>query len=223
MKSVTENLLRPIQARQIQEDVDNMEATLASGAKLEQRGKLVMDLRREKERLEKYCAQPLTGEEKDENQLRIKELADKIGNNMPSMETMRKNPAGAVHQNILWNRENKENVLEWKNRKLQQEPDSEDPDLANVEILRPSRPVTYDSTAQIPGHHVMSAQAKENFETALPNSPTSDTALKQVKNRIKRTPEHLRKLREGRMRKLAEKKQQALDKQVASSKASEGE
>jgi len=224
MKSVTENLLRPQQANNIKEDITRIRQTLSSGHKLEDRGQLARDMKRSEEQLNRYCPEQLTGAEKDDNALRIKDLEREIVANMPSTEMMRKNPAGAVHKNTLWNRFQKGNVLEWKNRKLQQEPDSEDPDLANVEILRPSRPVTLDTTAQIPGHHAMSAQAKENFGPIFPESPTSNTALKQVKDGRRRTQtkEHLEKMRQGRIRAVKER-EQALDHQVVASKASEGD
>lgn len=197
MKAVTTNLLRPEQARILEEDVRRMHNTMKSGGDaIENRARLIRRIKDTEAQMNEFCPEPLPAHEKDENALRIQDLEREITANMPTQQQMRKNPAQTVHQNILWNRYQKRNVLEWKNRKLQQEPDSEDPDLANVEILRPYRPFEYDTTAQIPGYHVMSPQGKENFETIFPGSPTGDTALKQVERQLQEARDEIDALRE---------------------------
>ena len=181
MKPVTTNLLRFNQAENIREQLQTIDTTLNSGAKLEERGLLIRENARLKKQLKDFCPEPLNDAEKDANAIKIKELEAEFVPSMPTQEEMRRNPAHVVHNNIQWNKHYKKAVLEWKNRMLQQNHDSEDPDLCNIEGLRPSRPFGLNTTSQIPGHHAMSPLAKENFEVALPNSPTVETALDQVK------------------------------------------
>jgi len=180
-KKVVNNLLRFNQAESVREQMKTIETTLNSGAKLEERGLLIRETGRLKKQLQDFCPEPLNDIEKDANAIKIKELEAEFVPSMPTQEEMRRNPAHVVHNNIQWNKAYKERVLEWKNRMLQQNPESEDPDLCNIEGLRPSRPFGLNTTSQIPGHHAFSEPSKENFQEALPNSPTITTALEQVK------------------------------------------
>ena len=178
------NLLRFNQANSIREEVRALEATLSSGIKLEDRGLMQRQVGSLKKQLHDSCPEPLTPLERDANAIAIKDLETKFLPGMPTVEEMRRNPAHVVHNNLQWSKAYKEDVLEWKNRMLQQNPESDDADLCNIEGLRPSRPMTagYDTTAQIPGYHAVASTevAKANLQEALPNSPTASTALGQV-------------------------------------------
>ena len=52
---------------------------------------------------------------------------------------------------MTWEKKNKEDILAWRNGKLMLEPDSEDRDLCNVEMLRPQTSVMGMHSATIPG------------------------------------------------------------------------
>ena len=121
-----------------------------------------------------------TAKEKDEAAARAMELREQWSTNMPSREEMRRN-RDALHatsaMNVLrWEKENKSKILEWKKIVARLEPDSDDPDLCNIERYRPSRPFVYDSTAQIAGHHAMSQKAKDNWPEEM-SEPKAKTAV----------------------------------------------
>lgn len=126
----------------------------------------------------------VSGQAKDALNARRLELEDKIRAGMVADEEMRRNPTGSVYKHIKWEKDNIFDVLEWKNIKRVLEPDSEDPELCSVELLRPSilpqSGSTFMADSQIPGHFAMTAKAKENFDKTFPDSPTIDTPLKQL-------------------------------------------
>lgn len=130
----------------------------------------------------------LPGDVKDITINRERQLAEFISSGMQAEEEMRRNPAGAVARYNAWQRRTKDAINEWKNIRILNNPESDDPDLANVEILRPrmaspGQAATFMSDAQIPGQFAMTPQAKANFEQVFPESPTIDTPLKQIERR----------------------------------------
>jgi hypothetical protein len=128
----------------------------------------------------------LSGETKDALDSRRKHLEEKITSGMPPREVMRRNPPGAVDWNRSWETANKDHVLEWKNIKRAQAPDSDARDLANIEVLRPSmmRPgeATFMADAQIPGHFAYSNVPAENWQQTF-GEAKMDTPLKQAERR----------------------------------------
>jgi phage-related minor tail protein len=94
---------------------------------------------------------------------------------------MRKNPAGAVDWHQKWEKANKQLIRMWKNIKIQQNPDSSDRDLANIERYRPTGAVGYGirTDAQIPG--VMSYS--DIPEELWPFDAPENTAAKQAARR----------------------------------------
>ena|SRR3990167_9384271 len=127
----------------------------------------------------------ITGEARDELVKHERELAEQIREGMLSVETMRRNPPGAVGEHIKWERKNKEKILAWKNIRRLNNPDDDDEDLANVEMLRPSvagsgMASTFMADAQIPGHFAQTSLAKENWPLG---EPKIDTPLAQAERR----------------------------------------
>ena len=128
--------------------------------------------------------EPLTGAEKDLLSKRSNELAEEIRGFMVPREEMRRSPTqqtNAVYQHLRreGNPENKKKILEWKNIRVQLEPDSDDPNQANADFhLRPERGIVHKSMmvdAMGPrGHLAMSSQAKDNWPLG---EATADTAL----------------------------------------------
>ena len=113
------------------------------------------------------------------------DLRRDITQGMMDRVTYRKNPPGAAGQHTRWHKANKDKILEWKNIRIQLEPDSEDRDLANIEQFRPEMapglPGSFMPQAQIPGHHAMSPQAKAHFPETMGREVNS--ALEEVKQR----------------------------------------
>ncbi|MGH9876794.1 MAG: hypothetical protein ACRD5H_04095 [Nitrososphaerales archaeon] len=148
----------------------------------EGRAQLVKRSRDLKQELAKCSPPELTGEAKDALNVRRHVLEENIRVGMPTHEQMRRNPVGAVDQHRKWERRVKNNILEWKNIRRALEPTSDDRDLANVEMLRPSGlptngASTFMADAQIPGHFAMTPQAKVNWPLG---EPKVDTPLKQA-------------------------------------------
>lgn len=100
-------------------------------------------------------------------------LQDEIVPKMLTKEVLRRNPPGAVADLIKGEMSPpyKRAVHKFRNIKRTIEPDNDDPDLTNLERYRPSQMTDGNSTfmgdAQIPGHHAMSPQAKENFPESM--------------------------------------------------------
>lgn len=138
---------------------------------------------------------PITGIEKDKLASRVKELGEKIRGFMLPREEMRRSPTqqtNAVYQHLKneGNPESKRDILEWKNGRIQLDPDSDDPNLANADYhLRPEKGTAYSGLmvdAMGPKGHMafQSPKAQANFEQALPGSPTINTPLKQAQRRV---------------------------------------
>ena len=110
------------------------------------------------------------------------ELAVNIQQGMPTAEQMRRNPTGAVGANTRWHKAHVKEVLEWKNLRVVNNPDSDDKDLANVDILRSSQMVpdgssTFMPSAQIPGLFAMTPLAKANWPLGEPTVTTATSHL----------------------------------------------
>ena len=159
---------------------------------------------------------PISGIEKDKLASRVKELGEKIRGFMLPREEMRRSPTqqtNAVYQHLKneGNPESKRDILEWKNGRIQLEPDSDDPNLANADYhLRPKKGTSYSGLmvdAMGPkGHMAMSPAAKENWPLG---EPTIDTALKQAKRAKGRMSEEARQAASERMKARHEAKRQA--------------
>lgn len=103
--------------------------------------------------LERGTPPELTPEQRDKANARRAYLEGEITRDMPSDTEMRRNARGSVGRHLAWHEAHKHQVSEWKNLKMAIEPQSEDPDLCNVETLR-SVTRTGDpnyNEAQIPG------------------------------------------------------------------------
>ena len=96
-------------------------------------------LRQAKQMLETQAPkQNLEPEEREYLSTQTKELEEKIRHGMPTQYEMRANPPGSVAKHMKWEKGNKKDIMRWKHAKVRLEHENDDPDLANVEILRPS-------------------------------------------------------------------------------------
>jgi len=138
------------------------------------------------EQLETYSAPTdIGGATKDVLHQRMKDLEDQIRTGMPSAEVMRRNPPGAVDMHMKWEKANKPKIIEWKNIKRMLEPNNDEKDYTNVEMLRssgisPETAASFMINAQIPGNFGMTALAKANWPAGMPEHGTVDTPMKQA-------------------------------------------
>ena len=151
------------------------------------------DLRDRQRDLQKQLARyaprdDLSGETKDELHKLELELADKIKEGMLSTEEMRRNRGDSVDRHMAWEKAKKPAILIWKNVRQMLHSGSDAPNISNIEILRPSMlrqdgTATFMGDAKIPGNFAMTPAAKVNFDKTFPESPTADTAMKQIERR----------------------------------------
>lgn len=137
----------------------------------------------------------LTGEQKDALYKLEKEKAEEIQEGMLPWEDMTRNPVGAVDHNLRWQRAKKAAILTWKNIRRMLNPDSEDKDLANMELLRPRRYMQGNGTSitmmdsEAPGHISYSHIPDEKWQAAglpliNPNSPIGQMEKREEEERL---------------------------------------
>ena len=176
MKDLKLNLLRHHQREERKEELKKQQ-WLLDHPKVEDKVQVRKNVDAIKSQLEHLSPEPLTGPEKDRLYNLEKRLATRIAQGMPTDETMRKNPVGAVHHHRTWEKVNKPLINAWKNIRIQLNPDSDDKDLSNVERLRPSGQMDRLRTdAQIPGHMSYTDIPEDLWPFAEP----ANTAAKQA-------------------------------------------
>lgn len=189
MQSVTRNLLRYRQRQDLTEQRAGHEKAYRDKDN-DDKGAQIRSMRNIDRMLSEQAATgELTGQEKDANWKRIKELEANIQCGMLPVEEMRRSPnqqTDAVYRHMKWETANKKDILEWKNRIIQQEPNSDDPNLANVERLRPQKGTSYSGLmvdAMGPRGHMafQSPAAQAGFDRVFPDGPTASTALDQAR------------------------------------------
>jgi len=162
-------LFRPHEAAQVAEDKRSCERAMRDTNVLDKPA-VHRALKRLGKMEEEHSVPQLTPQQKDQAKKRILELEGKMKNGMLSHEEMRRNPPGAVDQNIWWEKQNKRRVNEWKNLQLALNagiPDDQARDLVNVERLRPRVSHLNMAGAQIPATTAFSFPSdayKENFD-----------------------------------------------------------
>lgn len=132
--------LRPNQREELEGEVRSMENMLTDPmlrAKIGSPGELMRARNKAKQMLETQTPRALPPEKRDAAARREKELRGKITEGMPSYGEMRGCPPGAIGKHRRWETANKERIQEWKRLRFELDPDNTDPDLANVETLRP--------------------------------------------------------------------------------------
>lgn len=182
------SFLRPSQRQALEQDYAVAEASLTDpkvAPYIEDKARARKQAEALKKVLDEQAPKAYAKDEIDKAAARERELREQWTAGMPSKEDMRRNRdalhASSAMNHLRWEKENKAAILEWKEIRARLEPNSDDPDLCNIERYRPSRPFGYDSTAQIAGHHAMSEQAKANWpeEMAEPKAKTAVSHLKK--------------------------------------------
>ena len=163
--SATKPYLRPRQEEELKSDKDVCIRQLSNPA-IQEKGVVRQNLHRIEKALATQTPPELTGDALDRAEKRRVELEASIVDGMPSHEEMRKNPPGAVGKNIQWQKKKTADVLEWKNYMLALNRGTDDPDIANVEKIRPTLSSLNMHHAQIPGqqYSMPSPQYQENYD-----------------------------------------------------------
>lgn len=182
----TSTYLRPSQRVALQQDLQAAESALNNpeiAPYIEDKTRARQQARDLKKTLDEKSPKPYeTPQAKDAAMARERELREQWSTGMLSQEEMRRNRQGtsnSVYRHMKWEQANKKKIQEWKEIRARLEPDSDDPDLCNIEQYRPSQAFVMDTTAQIAGHHAMSSQAKANWPLGDPKAETAVAHLEK--------------------------------------------
>jgi len=190
--------------------------TQLTSPNIQDKGAVQQQLRRINHQIETQTPQPYKGEDLDKAVRREKELRQKLSESMPSHEEMRKCPPGAVGKEMEFQKRHKKDVLEWKEIRLRLNPDTDDPDIANLERYRPERSTLNMDNAVIPGkqYYFPSEPYKENYDnidwekkTETPERPKK--AKRKTKSKSKGWTPERREAQRLVMQKLHEKRREA--------------
>jgi len=146
------NLLRPNQLAQFEDTKLSLEGKLASEHTQDKRT-VKAQLNRMERQFDIQRPKEFKSSEIDKSSKECKEILKEVVAGMPSQEEMRKCPPGAVNKHRMWEKENKEKILKWKNLTLRLNVGSEDPDVANLEKYRPVRSTLNMENAMISGQN----------------------------------------------------------------------
>lgn len=188
-------MLRHHQREEYTSEIDAMTEMLPQLKTPQDRGDVQRRLGRLKQSLDTQRPPEVTGAMKDRLAERAEAIEAKVTSGMLSQEEMRKNPAGSVGKHMRWERENKRDILEWKNIQQVLEPDSDDPDLSNFERLRPAGAQDrVRLNAQISGKMSYGKIPAEKWDQAFEGKGPTNTALAQAKRVQKPLSEEQRKV-----------------------------
>lgn len=194
LKDQPENPLRPHQQEAYREEQRRLEQIVKAPPYVTgvNRGVAALKIKEVEKTISTQMPQPVSGAEKDRiAQLASEVMEDEIRPAMLTREEMRRNPAGAVGQYLK--REThpviKAAVRLWKRAQFALEPQSQDPDLANIERFR--REVgssTVLTNAQLPGHMAIPEAAKANLPESMqevpPESPLGQARARDDRHRM---------------------------------------
>jgi len=193
IKNQPQNPLRPHQQEAYRTEQRRLQAIVNAPAYVTgvNRGVAAKKAREVESAISTQMPQPISGSERDQiSKLADAVMADDIRPAMLTREEMRRNPAGAVGQFLK--REShpivKHAVRLWKRAMFALEPQSEDPDLANIERFRPELGAsTILTNAQLPGHMAIPEAAKGNLPESMqqvpPTSPLGEARARDERSR----------------------------------------
>jgi len=140
--------LRPQQIIELESERTVLERQLVN-PQIQDKPQVAKNLRNVNRMLAEQAPPETTPSERDALDKERRELEEQIQVGMPSSEEMRRNPPGAVGKHQAWEKRAKTAVLRWKNIMLRLNRGSQDPDIANVEKLRPRTSTLGMTGAQI--------------------------------------------------------------------------
>lgn len=169
-------LLRPNQIQEyeatekaLRENLDNRD--------IQDKAAVRGQLRRLQHNLEKQRPIPPVGEAKDKLAKETNELLDKILVGMPSQAEMRRCPPGAIDKHRMWEKRNKDNIRRWKNNRLRLFAGTDNVDIANLEMYRPTKNSLNMENSYISGQDY-------NLPDVVGHcSPYTDEEIKLIKQR----------------------------------------
>ena len=137
---IAKPLLRPRELQEIEHEIRTGEAQLADNSiegRISDKKTVKKRIARLRKAVEENGVKPVPEKHRDEMVKNVGILEGSIRDGMPSRDEMMRNPPGAVGKNIKWQRAKKPLVQAWKRAMAQLEYGSDDPDVCNVERLRP--------------------------------------------------------------------------------------
>lgn len=136
--------------------------------------------------LEGQAPEPsVSGPVKDALYAEKKRLVEKLREGMPAKEEMWRSGPHVVHRHMQWEGSNKPDIIRYKNVARQLEPDSSDPDLANIESFRPQRGTAghtgFDAGAHFKGNIAYTEVPEQNWPADMPLRPATSAMAQAVK------------------------------------------
>lgn len=177
-------------------NVADMESTMANPVawdQVQKKHEFTQRLKKTKDQLQKVTPPDVTSKEANALAARAKLVEEAIikGAKMPSYREMWENHAGDTGKHISWEKTIKKHTVdpkgnlvpvdtragerslidEWKDlrRTLHKDAEEDDPDIANVEILRPRNAPIPLADTKSPRSYGLTPQARENYDTAFPD------------------------------------------------------
>lgn len=148
----TRRLFSPAEAAQVQQDMRGLQEKLQSPY-IQDKENVHKTLRRMSKMEEQHGIPNLNPQQRDQAAKRIAQIEDQLKVGMLSSEEMRRNPPGAVDQNVWWERRNKQSIIQRRNliHALNKGmPADQCQELASIERLRPRQSRLSMENAQIP-------------------------------------------------------------------------
>lgn len=177
-----QNLLRPQQVEEFKSEEQNLENMLLE--KDADKAVIHGQLRRTRKDLKDQTPVMPEGKAKDSMIQENKKLLETITTGMLSQEEMRKNPPGAVDRHLKWEREQKNNIVRWKNNELRLNAGSSDTEIANLEKYRPVKSTMNMVGAQISGTHYSLPSGKILAQNCVPDGQLDQYAAEVRANLI---------------------------------------
>jgi hypothetical protein len=180
------NFLRPNEIQECEEDKRTFQRMLKQrdyDRRVQHQG-VLNSLKAVEKRLQQ-APPDLSPEQRDRASKRITELEGQLKEGMLSHEEMRRNPPGAVAQNVRWERANKRRVMEWKNLQLALHKGASHTDtsaMLNIARLRPHTNHLPMGGAQIQSTVTMSFPSeayKEGWERIFGSGDTEKDDMRQ--------------------------------------------
>lgn len=132
--------LKPAQRKQAEQELDNLkkvvEAPEVPGLPID-KDSAKIQLRKTQEFLVKGTPPPTSPQRRQELMKEISTLEGEIRDGMPTKMHMERGAPGVIDQNLRWGKANTHRVSHWKDCLRELEPDNLDPDLSNIERIRP--------------------------------------------------------------------------------------
>lgn len=170
-------VFRPWEAEQIAGDKASLRKALES-PHIEDKSAVRAAIGRLTDMEHEHAVPEFNASERDAAAKRVKELEAEIKVGMLSHEEMRRNPPGAVDQNVWWEKRNKRRVQIWRGLQTALHkgiPADQAQSLLNIERLRPRTNAYNMDNAQIPQARSFSFPSEayqENFERIFkPEAP----------------------------------------------------